>query len=289
MSKGSWRGRRSAVLAACLAGAFAAMAVVLSVSIAATRTSNTTKGTTSGTQATQASAHVSKSAGKTKGTGTGTGLTKSEVIALIKRYSKGATGPQGATGTGGVKGETGAKGETGTKGEKGEKGTNGENGQKGENGAVAGYSNSQPLSGAGEHVEFTNGTEVSPTLILSKALPPGNYLASGKVELGIFSTDSGGEGDVNCALVDTPESGSPALDTSGFFSSTIAYYPAQSAYGAASTVPMEVAIDATSPSLLTISCWVTASYGGVSGSTPGAFAAFADHAHLQAVQTTSNS
>lgn len=272
MRRGQWRGRRLTVLIVCVVGAFAATATVLSVSIAATGTF---------------------AAAKSKAKPKSAGLTKSEVLALIKQYAKagpaGATGATGLAGATGPSGTAGTKGEAGQKGEVGEKGEAGAKGETGANGAVAGYSASQPLSGTGETIPFTTGTSAAPTSVLSKSLPAGNYIASAKVEVGMFATGTKGEGDVDCSLVDAPTSGAPAVDVSGFFSATEAFFPTTLSYGAASTLPLEVAVSTTSASTLSISCWVNAGFGGEVGGQPGVFSAFASHAHLQAVQTTSNS
>ena len=280
MQKAPWRGRRPAVFVVCVVAAFGATATVLSLSVAATG---------AGT----ASANKSKAKAK------GQGLTKAEVIGLIKRYSKsgsiGAAGPvgpsglAGASGSAGAKGEPGSKGITGTNGENGTKGENGAKGAPGENGAVAGYSASQPPTGPDEGVNFTTGTAGSPTTVLSKALPAGNYLASAKVQVTIVATEPGGDGAVDCSLADVPGSGSPVADVSGFFSATTAEVPIAGIFVAETTLPLEVAVSSTSPSLLAVSCWVNLSSGGKSGSTEGTFLAEAAEAQIQAVQTTSNS
>ncbi len=278
MQKASWRGRRPAVFVVCVVAAFVATATVLSVSMAATG---------AGT------ASSSKAKAKPKGQT----LTKAEVISLIKRYStSGSAGPAGlagASGAAGAKGETGAKGESGTKGEngvKGETGTKGEKGAPGENGAVAGYSTSQPPTGPAEGVSFTAGTAASPTAVLTKALPAGNYLASAKVQVTIVASDPGGEGSVDCSLADIPGSGSPVADVSGFFSATTAVVPVDGVevFAAETTLPLEVAVSSTSPSELAVGCWVNLGSGGESGGTPGTFFAEAADTAIQAVQTTSN-
>ena len=213
MRKTLGRGRRLTVLAVCVAAAFAATAIVLSVSMAAIGSSATT------TKTKPKKAVPPKSAS----------LTKNQVIALIKQYAKpgsgpkGASGPTGPTGATGAKGEAGAKGESGAKGEngaQGEPGVKGETGAKGEagaNGAVAGYSASQAPTGPGEGVIFTTGTSSAPITVLSKSLPAGDYLASGKVAITMVATGVGGEGAVSCELLDIPASGSPAADVAGFF------------------------------------------------------------------------
>ncbi len=280
MPKRSWRGRRLIILAVCIASAFAATATVLSVSLAATSTSTTSKGTTKA---------------KPKSTPP---LTKSQVIALVKQYAKagptgakGATGAVGAAGTAGAagaKGENGLKGETGAKGENGTKGEEGAKGEPGADGAVAGLSASQPPTAPAEGLSFTAGTIGSPTTVLSKSLPTGNYLASAKVQVTIVATGNGGEGDVGCELLDTPTTGSPVADVAGFFSATDAVIPTFG-NGAATTLPLEVAVSTSSASTLSIECWVTLGSGGETGGMPGAFFAEASNAHIQAVQTTSNS
>lgn len=150
---------------------------------------------------------------------------------------------------------------------------------------MAGFSASQAPTAPGAGVAFTAGTSSSPTLVLSKALPAGNYLASGKVQVSIGATGTGGEGDVECALADSPLSGSPVADTAGFFSATDAVIPSVGE-GAATTLPLEVAVSTTTPSELTIDCWVDLGSGGKS---PGVFYAEASDADIQAVQTTTNS
>ncbi len=264
MRRGRWRGRRLVVLVACIAAAFVATATVLSVSIAATGTFSAAKGKTK-----------SRSGS----------LTKSQVVALIKQYGK--SGSPGATGAAGPKGETGAKGEAGAKGELGTKGETGGKGENGANGAVAGYSAGQPPTGPAEGTQFTSGTLASPTMILSKSLPAGSFLASAKVQVSIVATGTGGEGDVNCELLDLPASGAPAVDVAGFFSATDATIPAVGS-GAATTLPLEVALDTSSASTLAIECWVTLGSGGQNGASPGAFFAEAADAQIQAVQTTAN-
>ncbi len=283
MQKAPWRGRRPAVFVVCVVAAFVATATVLSVSMAAT-----------GAGTASSSKVKTKPKGQT--------LTKAEVISLIKRYSKsgsiGAAGPvgpsglAGASGPAGAKGETGPKGTTGTSGEngtKGEIGAKGETGGPGTNGAVAGYSASQPPTGPDEGVNFTTGTAASPTTVLSKALPAGNYLASAKVQATIVATDPGGEGAVDCSLADVPGSGSPVADVSGFVSATTALIPVANVFVAETTLPLEVAVSSTSPSELAVSCWVNLGDGGESGGVKGQFLAEAADAEIQAVQTTSNS
>jgi hypothetical protein len=275
MQKKPWRGRRPVVLVVCVVAAFVATATVLSVSMAATGA-----GTASGSKA-KPKSHA---------------LTKSEVISLIKRYSRsgspgvagplGPSGPAGSSGPAGAKGENGAKGATGTNGENG---TKGENGAPGANGAVAGYSASQPPTGPGEGLSFAKGTAASPTMVLSKPLPAGSYLASAKVQVTIVATDPGGEGDVDCALADVPGSGSPVADVSGFFSTTAALVPVLDVFAAATTLPLEVAVSSTSPSVLAVSCWVNLGDGGENAGKAGEFFAEAADAQIQAVQTSGNS
>jgi hypothetical protein len=262
------------MLAACLAAAFAATATVLSVSLAATGASRK---------------HGAHHTAKPKGTD----LTKAEVIALVKHYT--VPGPAGAAGSAGPKGETGQQGEAGQKGETGQKGMNGETGQKGETGAsaaVAGYSASQPPTSLLQGVKFENATEGSPTTVLTKELPAGSFLASGKVNIGIAATAPGGEGYIACTLVDAPEGGSPTSDMASFGSALAAPIPnpLTTIYGASTTLPMELPVSTTAPSTLSINCWVQFSNGGENAQQePGTFFAEASFAQIQAVQTTSNS
>lgn len=138
-------------------------------------------------------------------------------------------------------------------------------------------------------MSFTSGTEASPVTVLSKSLPAGSYLASGKVEVSIGATDPGGEGDVQCALVDVPSGGSPVADVAGFFSTIGAAVPVINIFGAATTLPLEVAVSASSASTLTIDCWVALGFGGENAKKePGTFLAEASEAHIEAVQTTTN-
>ena len=282
MQRGPWRGRRLTVLSVCAVAAFAATATALSVTMAATGKSAAAKG---------------KPAAKP--TAKSTGLTKSQVVSLIKQYSKagssgpagamGATGAAGAAGPAGGKGETGVKGETGAKGEPGVKGEAGAKGEPGANGAVAGYSASQAPTGPGEGLSFTAGTRASPTTVLSKSLPAGSFLASGKVAVIMAATGTGGEGDVVCDLLDVPASGSPVADVANFLSSITAP-TSLGAEAAGTTLPMDVAITTASASTLMIQCWVEIGSGGeTAAKAPGEFFAEASEAHIQAVQTTSNS
>lgn len=267
MQKGPWRGRRLPVLAVCVAAAFMATATVLSVSMAAVGSPAATKS-------------------KKKTAPKNASLTKSQVVALIHQYSK--TGAAGAPGTIGAKGETGPKGETGSKGEAGAKGENGAKGEPGASGAVAGYSASQPPTGPAQGVQFTTGTLAAPTLVLSKSLPAGDYLASAKVQVTMVASGAGGEGDVDCELLDVPASGSPVADVAGYFAATNATIPSVGE-GAATTLPLEVAISATGASTLSIDCWVNLASGGEIAGKPGVFFVEAADAHIQAVQTTNNS
>jgi Collagen triple helix repeat (20 copies) len=275
----SWQGRRVAILTACLIAAFAATATVLSVSLA-----------TTGREAMRSSVHHAKPRG---------GLTKAEVVALIKQYAKsGSTGAPGPAGPAGLKGEAGANGSNGTSGEKGltgETGARGELGAKGESGGtgtVTGYSASEPPTGLLEGVKFSEATEGSPAVVLTKALPAGSFMASGKVNIGIAATAPGGEAYVECALVDTPEGGSPTSDMATFGSATTAPIPnpITTLWGAATTLPMELPVSTTVPSTLAVNCWVFFASGGENAQKePGDFIAEASFAQIQAVQTTTNS
>jgi hypothetical protein len=101
--------------------------------------------------------------------------------------SKGANGLAGVTGEAGVPGASGSNGVTGGAGSTGATGEAGSTGPTGSGGAVGGYSVAKP-----EAVAFTSGTESSPTPIVSRALPAGDYLVDAKVELEASDTKAEG-------------------------------------------------------------------------------------------------
>jgi hypothetical protein len=188
---------------------------------------------------------------------------------------KGATGPSGSTG---ATGETGAVGATGNKGVTGTSGPTGETGAAGatgSSGAVGGYSAS--IVGP---VDLTNGTQGSPTPVLTKNLPAGSFIVSSK--LVVTATDTSNEATwvVRCMLSDKPSTGATTEDVA---SATGAVVTDFILHKGEATMPLGMAITTSTSSTLTLACalmWDT--------SITTHFELLGSNALITAIQTTQN-
>jgi hypothetical protein len=181
----------------------------------------------------------------------------SQIKPSVLMKLRGANGKNGTNGAHGATGATGATGVTGV------------TGVTGANGAVAGY-----YAATSSSTSFTGGTN---TVILSKALPAGNYVLTGSVTFTASSTAATTQFDVACTLGDT---GSAATDTSTYTGLTnfiVIIVPTN-----VNSLSMNVAVNATSASTARITC-SDISNGGNS------YSVSASNAALTAVQTTQNS
>jgi hypothetical protein len=207
------------------------------------------------------------------------------VVSKAAKCKKGETkrswNTNGAVGARGAAGVTGASGLNGVSGANGVTGATGATGPTGAGGAVGGYSVHQV---AAKRVAFTSGTEVSPTTILSRELPAGNYLVNAKVELELSNTKAGGQAGLACNLVDTPsEGGTPTSDTAGWTTPLDVQF--SSFYVGNNTLPLALAVSsAAHSSAISVVCYV--SFEKASG---GEFTADEGNAVITAVQTTQNS
>lgn len=168
---------------------------------------------------------------------TSTSQIKPSVLDQLRGAS--LPGPQGPEGPSGHPGATGPAGASGS------------NGSNGTNGAVAGYS----ATTTGVPIPITSyNTPVSlpsPTTVVSKRLPPGNYIASGNVDLFSYQGINSG----TCTLIDTPDAGQAASDPIGFGAVPALDGPQQPATYAFVPLAFNLAIDSsTSASTLTIVC-----------------------------------
>ncbi len=178
-------------------------------------------------------------------------------------------GPAGAPGLKGAPGATGARGATGSAG------------ANGTNGAVAGYS---AQLGTG-HVTITGTTEAEPTTILSRTLPPGNFVVNASAELVYTINQAGAEVIAICSLTDTPTGGGEAAHTQGIFAAPLNFEYIEDL--AAGSVPLALAVSSpTQPSTIALSC-----YTGLALLPPkaGPLKAEAQLASIFAMQTSSNS
>ncbi len=193
----------------------------------------------------------------------------------------GSTGATGATGASGVTGTNGPTGITGASGSNGATGGVGTTGPPGAGGAVSGYSLQQA---AAVRVNFTAGTKGSPTGIVSRELPAGNYIVNAKVEVQLENTTAAGRAGVVCNLVDTPvEGGTSANDTAGWM--TPIDVPSAGSFYAKNSLPLTLAVNsAAHSSNIAIVCYVS-----LESASGGEFEAVAGNAVITAVQTTQNS
>jgi hypothetical protein len=202
--------------------------------------------------------------------------------------STGPVGPGGPTGTSGKegpRGEAGAAGPTGPVGPGGPTGTSGKEGPRGEagppgqDGAVAGLS-----TASSETVDFTSGTEGTPTTIVSRALPPGNFIVTGKVSVLLLDNKTGGFAAVACKLSDIPSGGGTAVTDIATWAAPM---DVSSVVGniAQTTLPTTLATSTEAhPSTIALACYVSSAEAN-----GGTFKAKAAQAAITAVQTTQNS
>jgi hypothetical protein len=177
------------------------------------------------------------------------------------KLSWSTTGPAGANGANGANGKDGAQGREGAQGKEGAVGKNGLNG------AVAGYfaSNFGP-------VWFTEAVEVT---VVSKTIPPGNYLVFAKTA--IYSTAGAAvRAGAVCELLDN----GTVIDAS-LWTQTLAKWGGGTFMGE-STLPEQAALSTKEPTTLTLTC--SDRSADESGQTIGAY-----FSQIDAVQTTQNS
>jgi len=127
-----------------------------------------------------------------------------KVVKVGKRCAKHTTslpfdvlGPRGAPG---VPGKNGAVGPTGPAGATGATGV-----------AIAYVGVTGEGTTGIDFTGATGGTGVSGKTIISKSLPAGEYILSGKLDVGMADDHSGARAWVECALTDTPSGGGTAV------------------------------------------------------------------------------
>lgn len=135
---------------------------------------------------------------------------------------------------------------TGPAGKNGANGSNGSNGSAGTNGAVAGY-------GAVQSSELNITPDEGFTQLpgLTKALPAGSFIASGRVNIFAVSEKKGEFAGAECELVDTPASGS-GVAQAGFWEATtgtILFFNV-----AAGDISFDLPITTTVSSTLAVKC-----------------------------------
>ncbi len=189
--------------------------------------------------------------------------------------TEGIMGKNGANGTNGTNGAAGANGATGANG------TNGTNGTDGTNGAVGGFSVTHTGT---EGVNFTTGSEGSPTTIVSRTLPAGNYIVNAKVELLLADSKTGGFASVNCKLLDAPSGGGAAASDSSTWA-TLINFPFIFFDLAQNTLPFSLAVNSAShSSTISVACYMP-----IKEANGGTLTGEANNAVITAVQTTTNS
>ena len=161
----------------------------------------------------------------------------------------GATGPAGADGATGAQGATGAVGPTGATGADGTTGATGPTGATGATGAgSAGFSIRRlDLSGPVSSSMDPN----NPAVLLTLALPPGNYIVTGRV---VAANGGGGSPVVTCNLTGLPSGGDNTFAT---------VQAGSSAFGSANLV-LQAADTLAAATTVTLSCFHTNAPGPVS-------------------------
>jgi hypothetical protein len=162
------------------------------------------------------------------------------------------------------------QGLTGPQGPAGTAGANGTNGTNGTDGAVAGYSATH-----GASIDIT--ARSSFFTIVSKQLPAGHYIVDGSVLLAAKDTaPSPQTSSDTCELTDGPSSSQQAT----WISPEAVLALSHAAQG---TVPMEMALNTTSTTTVSLECLDDLP------SPPGTYETDALNAVITAVQTSSNS
>jgi len=172
----------------------------------------------------------------------------------------------------------GPAGKNGANGTNGANGANGVNGANGANGAADGF------SATGGEVEYTAGTEGSPVTILSKSLPAGNFIVTGKTELLLSDNKAGGDAATTCKMIDIPTGGGTAtIDRSAWAS--LINVPFIIVDLAQTTLPFNMALSSPAhASTVSIVCYLT-----IKEAAGGTLTATANESRITAVQTTANS
>jgi Collagen triple helix repeat (20 copies) len=202
-----------------------------------------------------------------------------QISPKVLKALKGKTGARGPAGATGSPGATGPSGGAGATGASGATGVPGKEGPPGKDGAVAGFSATHS-----EGVEFTSGSEGTPTTIVSRALPAGNFIVSGKVEVLLSDTKAGGSASVGCKLVDTPSGGGTVVSDTALWATPINLSEIVINV-AENTLPLTVATSTEShASTIALACYVVKVEA-----SGGAFKATAGKASITAVQTSQNS
>jgi hypothetical protein len=183
-----------------------------------------------------------------------------------KKLTFSEKGPTGATGSTGATGATGSAGLTGPPGSPGAPGAAG---------AVAGYSASQP-TGVSAPMDVTNAT--TPMTIISKTLPAGSYIVSGKAFLAAFDTTVPATSADRCTLSDSGADVSDSAEWEGELGSV------SGTYIGSSTVPMDIAITTTGWSTVVLACEDV-----LPTPVPSGYSTTVADAQIDAIQTSSNS
>ncbi|MGH2849100.1 MAG: hypothetical protein ACRDLP_00615 [Solirubrobacteraceae bacterium] len=189
----------------------------------------------------------------------------------VLKALKGARGKSGAAGTAGAPGAFGATGPAGAGGAAGSAGSSGAAGAAGTNGAVAGFVASHAAA-----IDFTAGTSSSPTTILTKNLPAGDFVVSAKTALVASTTTSPTSGSyVNdtCQLADGSASDQAVWNTSFSSESLLG------TFSASDTLPLAISVSSASTNTVTLSCWLESSSGA-------SFGTQAELSQIQAVQVS---
>jgi hypothetical protein len=175
------------------------------------------------------------------------GEAKLELSATGPRGVTGATGPTGVTGATGPTGAAGPTGATGPGGATGAGGATGPSGATGATGATGpaaggvGYSASNPGS-----VNITSKAET----VVSKELPPGNYILSAKVETIATGTTTESVS-IECQLL--ADGKAPALDTSEWIGAAV-HFKEEPIDQAATALTLQAALTAAKSSTVSVVC-----------------------------------
>jgi hypothetical protein len=193
----------------------------------------------------------------------------------------GLPGAAGKTGAAGRAGAAGAAGAAGHNGAVGATGPAGAAGATGPTGNAIGYSATTGATG----VDISGATGQTGKTIVSKSLPAGNYILSGKVEIDMSDTAAGGRAWVECALGDTPSGGGSIVTDISNVSRVVDYPVTNPVQGIAfSTLPFTLATNTGDhPSTAAISCVIQDANAGL-----GSLKVSASNPTITAIQTATN-
>ncbi|HEX7609655.1 MAG TPA: hypothetical protein VF380_03195 [Solirubrobacteraceae bacterium] len=167
------------------------------------------------------------------------------------------------------------QGPVGPRGPGGPAGANGSSGTNGSNGAVAGF------FVKGGEVDFSSGNEGAPVVIVSRPLPPGNFIVEADLHL-LLSSPEKAVADGSCTLLDTPSGGGAKSEEGTFWVQALDVPFIGEA--ARFDIPLSLAVSSpTQPSVISAQCFPT-EYSGKAGTLK----ARSNYSTIAAIETSSN-